>query len=252
MFDVVVVSGVVGFFLCYFILKLTNRPKKTKNIEKLNNNMISYTPKHFEEKNEEILIDFIEKYNFGMIITFDDENIKCSHLPFFIEKKNEKIFLYGHVAKGNSIFRLFERTKPNGEYFKSNNESLIIFNGPHGYISPNDYETQIDNVPTWNYTTVHCYGNPKMIQNENLKFEMMNKIVENEENKFKESNYKKWKIEIAKKDYIQKNMENIFLFEIEITKIEGKFKLSQNKPMKTRDRLINILKKRNPELSKFM
>ena len=60
MFDVVVVSGVVGFFLCYFILKLTNRPKKTKNIEKLNNNMISYTPKHFEEKNEEILIDFID------------------------------------------------------------------------------------------------------------------------------------------------------------------------------------------------
>eukprot|EP01080_Neovahlkampfia_damariscottae_P010955 gene10955-3663_t len=97
------------------------------------------------------------------------------------------ICMHGHAAKANPIFRLFERKKPNGKIFQPEKETLIVVTGPHIYISPNNYYfTQHDQVPTWNYTTVHCYVHPKIIKNQELKLKKMKKMVDYEEIKFED------------------------------------------------------------------
>jgi transcriptional regulator len=253
-----IIGSALGFIICWFFQKIS--PKSKQNISKLSsslshNLMTSYTPKHFQIQDKKTLINFIKNYNFGMLIHSQNEILKCSHIPFVIEEFNEKIFLHGHVAKSNSIFEEFERMKPNGELFHQNSEFLILFNGPHEYISPNFYLKTKDEVPTWDYTSVHCYGIPKMIENESKKIEIMRILVNEEEEKNKTffKNYKPWKMEFIEGDnYFKSMMERIYLFTIEITKIEGKFKLSQNKSQETRLKIIGELKEKNSEFSNFM
>jgi transcriptional regulator len=118
-----------------------------------------YIPKHYTEDDQNKLVEFIQANSFGALISAN-EKIRGTHLPFTISKINERIILTSHMARAN----------PQWKEFDSSKELLVIFQGPHAYISPSFYEKE-QNVPTWNYVAVHAYGNPRILisEEENIK-----------------------------------------------------------------------------------
>ena len=108
-----------------------------------------YTPKHFEMNDPAELTAFMQHYNFAALVTSHEGNITASHLPFMLDaSRGEHGTLIAHLA----------HTNPQWQTFASGQEALVIFTGPHAYVSPSWYEKPTTNVPTWNYTAVHAYG----------------------------------------------------------------------------------------------
>src|SRR6218665_543935 len=105
-----------------------------------------YIPPYYREEDKNKLTGFMLAHNFANLISSNNNVPVATHLPFVIEQRGEKLFLVSHMAKANPQWQNF-----------ADNELLIIFQGPHAYISPQHYEKQ-QNVPTWNYIAVHAYG----------------------------------------------------------------------------------------------
>ena len=111
-----------------------------------------YIPKYFAETDEENLLAFMREYNFATLVTAAGDFPTAAHLPFIIEKRDEKIVLSAHMAKANLQWQQFE-----------NKEALVIFQEPHAYVSPLLYGEK-NNVPTWNYVAVHTYGKARVLK----------------------------------------------------------------------------------------
>src|SRR5271156_1974770 len=151
---------------------------------------------------------------FAILISSTEAGPFATHLPVFVraEKGEEKIILRGHVAKAN----------PHWTYLEQNPQCLVIFHGPHSYISPSNY-TARESVPTWNYAAVHVYGNARMFSEEQDVHAMLNELIET----FEPAYRAQWE-ELSPK-FRDNMLRQIVGFEITATKIESKFKLSQNR-----------------------
>lgn len=171
----------------------------------------------------------MREFNFATLVTAENDLPFATHLPFIIEKRGEKIFLLAHLAKANPHWQQFE-----------NKEVLVIFQEPHAYISPMLYE-KVENVPTWNYIAVHAYGQAKIVNAEN-NLELLEKQVEAFDKKYFETNWQ----EIS--DEYKKNLaKGVVAFEIEVTDLQGKKKLNQNKTGKDAENVIKTLEKSDDE-----
>jgi len=144
------------------------------------------------------------------LITQHEGHIVASHIPFMVD--TERGVLKAHLARANDQWKSF------GE-----GEALVIFQGAHAYISPSWYATH-PSVPTWNYTAVHVYGVPQIVENEGEMRVMLRELVANHER----GRSPEWTMELPE-DYLQTMMKSIVGFEMKIERIEGKFKLSQNR-----------------------
>ncbi len=183
-----------------------------------------YIPEDFEEKNINKLLQFMKEYNFGVLINNHNSRPIGTHLPFIVEQTEREIILKSHMAKAN----------PQWKSFNGKDEVLVIFSEPHSYISPSFYNHE-RNVPTWNYIAVHAYGIPQIITNENE----IESLFDLTFDKFEKSCKAQWNnLDI---EYKNKLLEGITAFEIKVNKIEGNFKLSQNKTSEERKRIINFL-----------
>ena len=129
------------------------------------------------------------------------------------------------------------RANPQWHDFDNSQEVLIIFQGPHAYISPSWYEVE-QSVPTWNYAVVHAYGFPQLIEDQEKLYNLLKILIETHEAQFDEP----WPFQLTD-EYLQKMMRGIVGFEIEITRLEGKFKLSQNRTETERENVIAALQK---------
>ena len=182
-----------------------------------------YNPKHFQCSDTKKLFEFINRYSFATLLTKNS----VSHLPLLHEPNHEKFgTLIGHMAKANEQWRDFEKGQ----------DSLCIFHGPHGYISPSWYASQ-SNVPTWNYAVVHAVGKAKILNPERTE-EIIHKTVLHYESQFANP----WQFKLPE------NIKDPFLnaivgFEIEIHKLEGKFKLSQNRSSEDRTAVVSAIEK---------
>jgi len=105
-----------------------------------------YIPKYFRVANADEVWDFVQKNSFGTIVTTNHGKPIATHLPLQLRKEEEDYYITGHIAYGNPQWKAFETSE----------DVLIIFQGPHAYISSSWYEKE--NVPTWNYQAVHVYG----------------------------------------------------------------------------------------------
>lgn len=174
-----------------------------------------YTPDHFKIGDSAVLAAFMRQHSFATIITHDGTAPHATHMPVLLdEDRGPQGTLISHMARAN----------PQWEHFENNQEVLIVFTGPHAYVSPAWYATQ-PAVPTWNYTAVHAYGRARIVTDQETFATMLQDLIA-----FYESNRESpWHGQIPA-EFRDRLMKGIVGVEIEITRIEGKFKLSQNRP----------------------
>lgn len=172
-----------------------------------------YLPNQFKEADPERLAALLRDYPFGMLITMHDGLPFVSHIPFLYEQRSGAVsVLLGHVAKAN----------PQWRDLAQNETALVVFQGPHGYVSPSWYESP--GVPTWNYAAVHVYGKARVIDDADV----LEKLVEKFTAVFESTQPSPWRPDISGERRTQL-LGAIVGFEIEVQKMQGKFKLSQNR-----------------------
>lgn len=178
-----------------------------------------YIPPSFAEPAREVLLDFIEEHGFATILSWRDSQPIVSHVPLLIDRTvpgAER--LLGHLARGNGHW----------EHFGGGTSAIAIFQGPHAYISPSWYSTS-PSVPTWNYAVVHVYGKPRIVSAEATKIFLRQLIAKHEEPRAD-----RWPGDLPA-PFVDDELRAIVGFEIPIDRIEGKFKLSQNRSQRDRE-----------------
>lgn len=191
-----------------------------------------YIPKHFSFTDKDSLLSFIEQYSFGDLVTCVDGVLDINHLPFLVNK--EQNCLLTHVAKQNPHWQLVEKVQ----------DLKVVFHGPDAYISPNWYSHN-KNVPTWNFLSVQVKGSASLLTQEQL-VELLDQLSQKHEAQFTNP----WKIDKMAPSQLEAMCRAIVGIKIEILDIQGKAKLSQNKPESEVQRLIDGLQQQQDEKSK--
>lgn len=174
-----------------------------------------YSPSHFMINDPETIQAFIRAHSFATIVTFDGEVAHATHMPVLLQAETGAHgTLVTHIARAN----------PQWKHFETGREVLVIFTGPHAYISPAWYATA-PAVPTWNYTAVHAYGAPRLVTDTRKFAAMLHHLVEH----YEAPRPDRWHGEMPE-DFLHRLMKGIVGVEIAITRVEAKFKLSQNRP----------------------
>ena len=183
-----------------------------------------YLPPHFTETDEAVLLAHIERHDFGVLITAGGGLI-ASQVPFLAERRDGQLYLQGHLARPNPQVAALER-----------GEALAIFPGPHAYISPSWYESG-PAVPTWNYASVHAYGPARGIADKDWLASFLRRLSERHEAR----EAALWRMGDQPAPFIDAMLGGIVGFEIAVARLEGKFKLSQNRPAVDRPRVAAAL-----------
>jgi transcriptional regulator len=172
-----------------------------------------YSPSYYRQIDEGLIQNLIVTYNFGTMMVVGSVPPSVSHLPFlFARDKGEKGTLWGHLARAN----------PQWKQFTPNQELLIVFQGPHAYISPTWYTPKADNVPTWDYAVVHAFGSATLLPDDEA-YAGIEKMV-----RFHEERYQTgWRLDLPEKEK-RSLLAAIVAFEIKIERWEAKFKFNQN------------------------
>jgi transcriptional regulator len=178
-----------------------------------------YAPASFAVSDEKILESFIERYDFATLISSSSAGLVASHLPVMLRRSAGTSVLIGHVARANGQWRQFD----------GHAEALAIFHGPHAYVSPTWYATA-PAVPTWNYAAVHVYGKPRAREEGDFTAAALRDLVAIHEN----SRAKPWRTEDLAREAYEKLATAIVAFEMPIDRIEGTFKLGQNRSREDR------------------
>jgi transcriptional regulator len=174
-----------------------------------------YVPDHFRETRADVLQDAMRRIGFATLVT---QELEANHLPMLLEGN----VLRGHVARANPVWKAGE------------GEALAIFLGPHAYVSPNWYPSKAETgkaVPTWNYITVHARGRIRWIQDAAWLRAHVTALSNTHEGPRPEP----WKVGEAPESYIETMLRGIVGFELEIARLDGKYKLSQNRDAADRD-----------------
>ena len=179
-----------------------------------------YVPASFSVSNEKTFASFIERYAFATMISGSAGELVASHIPIMLQRSGEKLILIGHVARANAQWKQFDGSA----------DALAIFHGPHSYVSPTWYTTSPAAVPTWNYAAVHVYGKPRAREDRDFTAAALKGLVARYEN----TRVKPWRMEDLAADVYDRLAAAIVAFEMPVDRIEGKFKLGQNRSREDR------------------
>lgn len=185
-----------------------------------------YTPPSFVENDRNTLHDFMDQNSFATLISTDEHEPFASHLPLLIERdRRSHGVLTGHFARANPHWQV-----ANGQ------RVLIIFHGPHAYISPG-WVQSTTMVPTWNYVAVHAYGVLRTVGDPRHVRDILTRMVSRYESRREHP----WSMDLADDEFIDKLTSAIVGFEVVIDRLEGKWKLSQNHSTERREQTISGL-----------
>jgi transcriptional regulator len=184
-----------------------------------------YIPQYALEQDTKRLVAFMKAYNFALLISSDDPYCEITPLPFVIKGDEDNLTLITHIANANTQWRKIDNTNV-----------IVLFQGPHCYISPRYYESKV-NVPTWNYTMVTAYGKANIFHERKKHLSLVHSMFEIMEPEFR----RQW--DELPEDYKEKLFNGIAGIEVKVEKLEGKFKLSQNKTLIEQKRIIEGLSK---------
>ena len=190
-----------------------------------------YIPEHFRQSDEALLDEFVAANSFGILITGTGVDQIATHLPMLLLDGK----LIGHVAKAN----------PQAQHLIEGAEAMAIFHGPHAYVSPSWYGDAEKNVPTWNYTAVHVYGKPAVVSEPELVKAFLGKLTAY----YEAGRTEPWTFD-PQSTYIEKLLNGIVAFEMVVERMDGKFKLSQNRVMSDRGRVMWALKDSESEMDR--
>jgi transcriptional regulator len=184
-----------------------------------------YTPPFNRVDDRKKINAFVQAHGFATLIAEGPDGLSASHLPVLFDEDQGKFgTLRSHMARAN----------PQWQRFESGKEVLCIFAGPHAYISPSWYVTQ-HTVPTWNYAAVHAYGIPKIMDEPALK-----NVVFDTTHKYESAMPAPWKIPLSERE-LGGMLKAIVGFSIEITRLEAKFKLGQNRSKEDQEGMLQAL-----------
>ena len=187
-----------------------------------------YIPKHFEIVDQEQIQQFLSRYLFGQLVSHVEGSLFATHLPFLYDREAGKLLC--HVARANPQWQDIAAE-----------EVLVILPGPHDYISPNWYRDS--GVPTWNFQAVHVYGSATSFDEATKLQSLVEQITAQEEAQFTNP----WQ-----PDFPLSMLRGIVGIEIDISRIQAKFKLSQNRSKPDQRGVVEHLDERNPELAAAM
>ena len=176
--------------------------------------MTFYIPRHFRVDDRETLERFVGAHAFGTLVSTGPDGLCVSHIPFLPERAADgSLRLLGHVARANAHW----------QHLEAAGEVLAIFEGPHAYVSPTWYANH-PSVPTWNYAVVHARGTARLLPAADLA-----RLLDRLSRSYEDGRPAPWRMETLPADFASKLLEAIVGFEIAVDRLEGKFKLSQNR-----------------------
>ncbi|MCJ8211561.1 FMN-binding negative transcriptional regulator [Mucilaginibacter sp. RS28] len=184
-----------------------------------------YVTKPFHFSSDLEAVEFIKRYSFGALVTVEAGLPVATHIPFSIHTEGEKLVLSSHIALAN-----------NQSATLTTGKALVIFTEPHAYISPAHYEKELS-VPTWNYIAVHAYGEVTLITDDEGKLKSLEEMILTYDTNY----FKQWKN--LPQDWKLKMIKGITAFEVTVTDLQGKKKLSQNRTDVERANIINSFAK---------
>jgi transcriptional regulator len=183
-----------------------------------------YIPEHFRVRDHAAAIEFMRTNPFAILISYADEGPFATHLPLSVRGTDDQLVVRGHVSKANPHWRYLERQS----------HCLTIFHGPHAFVSTANYTTR-ETVPTWNYGAVHAYGNARLFHSEEELQSMLHELIAT----FEPAYATQWTS--LNESYRERMLNHIVGFEIAVSKIEAKFKLSQNRTPEEQANVISSL-----------
>ncbi len=189
-----------------------------------------YIPTYYREEDRQTILAFLRQNNFAALISFDGEKPIATHIPVEVVETESGWTIYGHISRANPQKKTF-----------GDQEALLIFQGPHTYISARWY-AEVD-VPTWDYMIVHVYGRVREIEGDEL-YAVLSRLVEHHE---MSSSYR---LEGLPQDMVQKEIKGIIGFAFDVTRVDAGYKLSQKKKDEERENIVSELQKRGDDGSK--
>jgi len=200
-----------------------------------------YQPAHHREDRLHVQHDLIESHPFGLLISLGSEGLLANSLPFLLQRMSGPFgMLQAHMARPNDQWRELDGQKV-----------LTVFQGPHAYVSPSFYATKRETgkvVPTWNYAMVQARGVARVRPDAAWLEPQITALTSRHE----ESRAPSWAVSDAPRNFIESQLRGIVGVEIEITAIEGKWKVSQNRPEADRRGVVDGLTHDNPEMSELV
>lgn len=182
-----------------------------------------YIPTQFAETRTEVMHRLVHEHSLGTLVTLGENGLQADHLPFEVVADGSPFGrLQAHVARGNPVWRQ-----------DAGVESLIVFQGAQAYISPSLYATKKEHgkvVPTYNYMVVHAYGRMRAIDDP----QWVRALLERLSARHEAGRETPWSIDDAPADFIDTLLHQIVGIEIDITRLQGKWKVSQNQPERNR------------------
>jgi transcriptional regulator len=192
-----------------------------------------YIPRHNEEKRVPVMHALVTSHPLGTLVTLGSSGLFASHIPMVLENDGSEFgVLRGHISRANTQWRDFVPTV----------DALAIFSGHQHYITPNWYPGTKEHgkeVPTWNYVVVHAYGPLKVIQDEQWLLTNVEKLTSIHE----AASPVPWKVSDAPQDFIRSQLRGIVGLELPIRRLEGKWKVSQNRTEEEREGVVEGLGK---------
>ncbi len=183
-----------------------------------------YTPKHNQLEDRAALLAYMRAYSFATLASTGPAGLTATHLPFVIEEEGGEIRLPAHMAKANGP----------GRDFGSGHDAMVIFMQPHAYVSPRLYDSR-QNVPTWNYVAIHAYGRPLLIEDRGGKLDLQKKLIRQHD-----AGYLEQMAELPE-SYMNAKLAAIVSFSMLATRIDARYKLSQDKNPAERERIAGDL-----------
>ncbi len=179
-----------------------------------------YIPSSFKEPDPAVLCDFITAHPFGTLVTSSPSaGLFATHLPLLLDRgRGAHGVLQGHIARAN----------PHHTMTDTPGEAMVIFTGPDAYISPNWYPSKQEHgkvVPTWNYVAVHAYGTLRFVDDVAFLMHHLDAMTDRHEARQDHP----WAMHDAPREYLEQQARAVIGVEIEITRLEGKWKMSQNR-----------------------
>lgn len=193
-----------------------------------------YTPPAYREERLDVLHDLMRQWSFATLVTSGPDGILATHLPFLVDDNGAKGRLVTHLARAN----------PQCAALATGSEALVLFQGPHAFVSPSWYDNR-ETFPTWNYTAIHAYGRPVL----NDDPEQLRSLLERVIQRYDTPLGGPWRFAGMPESAIAPRLRAIVAVDIDIDRIEGKLKLNQDKSPADRAGVIAALERSTEPLA---